>query len=116
MIENLRSAFKDLLLEADWMEQVTRNAALVKADAIAGLMAYPDWLEESDGLEKYYNGVMCVSYQFSQNFENSLKLLKKYQLELAIGEDAHFQNTLNIAKWSLNKSFVSLRVPNTEEE
>jgi predicted metalloendopeptidase len=77
MIENLRSAFKDLLLEADWMEQVTRNAALVKADAIAGLMAYPDWLEESDGLEKYYNGVMCVSYQFSQNFENSIKITIK---------------------------------------
>lgn len=49
MVENIRDAFKDSLPANEWMDEVTKDKAEVKADAIQPIIAYPDYIiDEND--------------------------------------------------------------------
>ena len=54
MVEDLRSAFKELVGETDWMDSETQKQAMNKADQMLQLMAYPDWLTHEEDLDNYY--------------------------------------------------------------
>ena len=54
MVEDLRSAFKELVAETEWMDGATQETAMKKADQMLQLMAYPDWLTNHEELDKYY--------------------------------------------------------------
>ncbi len=54
MVEDLRSAFKELVSETEWMDDETQQAAMMKADQMLQLMAYPDWLTHEQDLDQYY--------------------------------------------------------------
>lgn len=60
MVENLRVAFKELLDEADWMDNATKVEAERKVNAMRQFMAYPDWLFNRTRLEQEFVGVRCV--------------------------------------------------------
>jgi putative endopeptidase len=51
MVNNLVAAFRARLLKLDWMSEETRGAALVKLDAVAQKIGYPDKWESYEGLE-----------------------------------------------------------------
>ena len=57
MVDNLRVAFKQLLAEADWMDNATKVAAECKVNAMRQFMAYPDWLFNRTRLEQEFAGV-----------------------------------------------------------
>ena len=54
MVEDLRSAFKELVSETEWMDGETQKAAMMKADQMLQLMAYPEWLTHEQDLDQYY--------------------------------------------------------------
>jgi len=85
MVEDLRSAFKELVSETEWMDAETQQAAMMKADQMLQLMAYPDWLTHEQDLDQYYEG----SYPAYP--------------------DAHFNNTAAQWFWSIGKDLSDLR-------
>jgi len=59
MVENLISAFKELVGESVWMDVETQAKAQDKADSIVKLLGYPDWLPSPTELDNYYDGVVA---------------------------------------------------------
>merc|ERR1712121_564159 len=53
MVEDLRSAFKELVEETDWMDSETQAKA--KADMMLQLIGYPDWLVDTDQVDEYFS-------------------------------------------------------------
>ena len=54
MVEDLRSAFKELVTEAEWMDADTQVKAQQKADMMLQLIGYPDWLVDNDKVDEYF--------------------------------------------------------------
>jgi len=54
MVEDLRSAFKELVTETDWMDADTQVVAQGKADQMLQLIGYPDWLTSEEEVDAYY--------------------------------------------------------------
>lgn len=61
MVENLRTAFKELLDEADWMDEATKSEAERKANTMKQFMAYPEWLFNKTRVEQEFAGLEIVS-------------------------------------------------------
>ena len=53
MVEDLRSAFKELVEEAVWMDGETQEKAKEKADMMLQLIGYPDWLVDAAKVGEY---------------------------------------------------------------
>jgi predicted metalloendopeptidase len=90
LVEDLLVSFKEMVREAEWMEDVTKDEAVAKADAIRSFMAYPEWLEDKDAVEKYYEG-----------------------LELG---STHFDNQLKLALYRMDEGLKGLRQPTNRDE
>lgn len=73
MIANLKTAFKTLVDEATWMDDVTKGYAREKVDYMIEFVGYPDWILDNAQLEAYYEG---VSIPFLSVI---LRLLTKYR-------------------------------------
>lgn len=57
MIEDLQAAFREILLETDWMEADTREYALEKAAEMQSLIGYPDFILNDTALDEYYENL-----------------------------------------------------------
>ncbi len=58
LVVKLLISFKELVTEADWMENVTKTEAMAKVDTIKSFMAFPDWLSNRTAIELYYANVI----------------------------------------------------------
>ncbi|CAG7731463.1 unnamed protein product, partial [Allacma fusca] len=67
MVENLRTAFKELLDEADWMDEETKANADKKVNVMKQFMAYPDWLFNQTRLEAEFAGLEIVPGKYLQS-------------------------------------------------
>lgn len=54
MINEVREAFKRNLKNLKWMDTETRNAAMIKADAISDMIGFPDYILNPAQLDKKY--------------------------------------------------------------
>lgn len=70
MTANILSEFKQILKEVGWMDQVSRQAALDKAEAITPQIAYADIIFNNSYLERLYNVV-----HFFGDFKSSNNLI-----------------------------------------
>uniref|UniRef100_A0A915K8B9 Peptidase M13 N-terminal domain-containing protein n=1 Tax=Romanomermis culicivorax TaxID=13658 RepID=A0A915K8B9_ROMCU len=57
MIVNLKEAFKAIIYELDWMDDVTRNRAIEKVDYMTDLVGYPDFTLNDSTLDNYYKNL-----------------------------------------------------------
>lgn len=57
LITSSRQQFRKTLTEVDWMDEMTRQEALEKADAMAAHIAYPSEMLDNDKLTEFYAGV-----------------------------------------------------------
>ncbi|CAF2909193.1 unnamed protein product, partial [Rotaria sp. Silwood2] len=74
MINNIRTAFLDMLKNSSWMDETSKNKSIEKALVIDEKIGYPDFLGNNDTteLEKMYQ-----DYAFNDSYiYNVLKLLK----------------------------------------
>jgi len=69
LVEDLRSAFKDLLAVNEWMDDETKPLAVEKADAISKFIGYPDWYAEPTGLDDFYATLTDIS-DVTTHFDN----------------------------------------------
>jgi predicted metalloendopeptidase len=57
MVNDIRTAFTEIVMELDWMDAETKERTLEKAHAIRPFIGFPGWLLTPGELEKYYEGV-----------------------------------------------------------
>ncbi len=57
MVEDLKEAFSEMLLNNDWMEESTRRYALDKALEMQSLIGFPDFIYNDTALDEYYANV-----------------------------------------------------------
>ncbi|QMU28924.1 M13 family metallopeptidase [Adhaeribacter radiodurans] len=72
MVKNLRDAFQEHVQQLDWMSETTKKQALVKLDAFAVKIGYPDkWKDYADlnvGRESYVTNVLQANeFDFNYN-------------------------------------------------
>ena len=54
----LKSAFKELVNEAEWLDRTTRASVLEKLDAMLMMLGYPDEVSTLEKLNLYYQKVL----------------------------------------------------------
>lgn len=86
MVENLREAMEELIEDADWMDDSTKNYAIYKLKNILILTGSPDYLETDIELDKYYK-------------------------KLKIFRNDHFGNINRLRSFSQGKNFAELGRP-----
>jgi predicted metalloendopeptidase len=63
MMADIRVAFMNLVRQAKWMDEETRNHAFRKLRAMGQMIAYPDFFIDPGYIEERYRGVSTtVSY------------------------------------------------------
>ncbi|XP_077288912.1 M13 family metallopeptidase neprilysin 3 isoform X1 [Arctopsyche grandis] len=67
MIEGLRTAFKRNLKNLAWMDSETREAAILKADAISDMIGFPDYILNPQELDKQYSDLKVEPNKYFQN-------------------------------------------------
>uniref|UniRef100_A0A8R1DX97 Endothelin-converting enzyme 1 n=1 Tax=Caenorhabditis japonica TaxID=281687 RepID=A0A8R1DX97_CAEJA len=73
MIRDLKKAMEQTLLNADWIDESTREAALMKLDAMGHKIGFPDSLLNETAVLLPYAGVRLTANQF---FDNAISLKK----------------------------------------
>ncbi|XP_062574044.1 neprilysin-1-like [Saccostrea cucullata] len=82
MIENLRSAMKDLLARNEWMDAETKRKAREKADQIHPRIGYPPEVKNDTFLNERYKDYKFTADNYFTNTLNYLKLGTKENLEI----------------------------------
>eukprot|EP00092_Neocalanus_flemingeri_P065816 GFUD01080095.1.p1 GENE.GFUD01080095.1~~GFUD01080095.1.p1 ORF type:complete len:831 (-),score=230.51 GFUD01080095.1:109-2601(-) len=85
MIKLITKAFRQGLVEAEWMDEKTRYQAEKKADKIANMIGYPDYIVNNTALEEKYK-------------------------DLSVG-DGYFESNLNFNRWVLEENLKKLDKP-----
>ncbi|KAK6176464.1 hypothetical protein SNE40_014749 [Patella caerulea] len=73
MIHDIRAAFNELLEENDWMDEETKAFAREKANAMNERIGYPEFITDSELLDKRYE---LLDFSDDQYFQNVLQLEK----------------------------------------
>lgn len=87
MIKLITEAFKEGLVEADWMDNETRVEAERKAEKITNMIGFPDYIINNTALEQKYENLVVSEDYFDNNLhfnrwvllENLKKLDKKVE-------------------------------------
>jgi len=85
MVEDLRSAFKELVEETDWMDEETQVKAMTKADLMLQLIGYPDWLPDPEKVDGYY------------------------EMAPPSNADDHLGNVIHMKGWGASQDLITLR-------
>ena len=85
MIKLITKAFRQGLVEAEWMDEKTRYQAEKKADKITNMIGYPDYIVNNTALEEKYK-------------------------DLPVGE-GYFENSINFNIWVLEENLKKLDKP-----
>eukprot|EP00094_Tigriopus_californicus_P012658 TCALIF_12236-PA protein Name:"Similar to Mmel1 Membrane metallo-endopeptidase-like 1 (Mus musculus)" AED:0.04 eAED:0.04 QI:0/0.66/0.25/0.75/1/1/4/0/771 len=70
LIQYLRKAFKDILDDIDWMDEVTRGNAQEKLTKIAENIAYPEEMLEQSLVDGLYTGLLVHNHSLIDNLLN----------------------------------------------
>uniref|UniRef100_T1ISE4 M13 family peptidase n=1 Tax=Strigamia maritima TaxID=126957 RepID=T1ISE4_STRMM len=100
MIQNIRSAFNELLGDNEWMDDETRKVAQEKANAMNERIGYPDLLTNADDLTKEYELLPIHDHQFFQNVLNAMKFEASKSL-------VKLRQPVNKDKWSTEPAVVN---------
>ena len=80
MLNDIHVAFRELLDSNDWMDDLSRQKAIVKADNIITLLGFPEYAANEDDLDKFYGNIgMCSWDHF-----NNAQTLRAFRLALSL--------------------------------
>lgn len=86
LIDHLRESFHEMLANATWMDEETREHAHIKANAMSEKIGYPEYIMNA-------------------------KFVDQYHQELVVSKDDYFLNLLNLEKFHFSKKARRLREP-----
>ncbi|PFX31914.1 Endothelin-converting enzyme 2 [Stylophora pistillata] len=95
LVDDIREAFEQNILELDWMDEKTKSLAIQKAKMMAENIGFPDYIVDDKLLDEEYKNVNCNQ---STYFENELSL------DQAITERdlAYFGKLVDETRWALS--------------
>ncbi|CAI5443087.1 unnamed protein product [Caenorhabditis angaria] len=93
MIRDLKKAMEHTLMNADWIDESTREAALTKLDAMGHKIGFPDSLLNETAVLLPYAGVRLTANQY---FENAVSLKKAAYRDLL----SKLHRTPSIIDWA----------------
>ncbi|XP_065222396.1 neprilysin-1-like isoform X2 [Planococcus citri] len=88
--KNVRDAFSDEIMNATWLDEITRKKALKKLESMKINIGYPDWMKNPKNIDKYYN--------------------------LTMDEDDLLQNVLSIKARKFQKMLALYKIENDHEK
>lgn len=91
LINDLKDAFGKVVLEDDWLDEVTRKRALDKLSGIRDNVAYPEWILNNAELDKFY-GFSDKSW-------------------VSVRKGRYFDSILDINRFSMIKMYRELLLP-----
>ncbi|XP_031835165.1 neprilysin-11 isoform X2 [Nomia melanderi] len=68
MLQDVKDAYDEMIAELDWMDVATRSRAHDKLHATRLYVGIPEWITDSDKLDKYYEGSEIVSGKLFETF------------------------------------------------
>ena len=86
MVNNIRSAFGDILNDVAWMDDITKQEAIKKLHSMVALVGYPEESLNNSKLEEYYR-------------------------KLRIDPDKYFESVLKLNSFDKENTFNKLRLP-----
>lgn len=86
MVEAIRNEFEIILNETEWMDEVTKEAAIGKVQNMLAFIGYPDELLDDSKLIEYYK-------------------------DLTLDGENYFESILNISKFEVRKLVRNFRTP-----
>jgi len=92
IIENIRSEFRIILDELDWMDDETREKAHKKLDKIVAHIAYPAQILDDDLMNEFYNGFTLMPDSYLRNMLALNKWISSYQAK-------EFRNPIDKTSW-----------------
>merc|ERR1712130_930372 len=78
MVDNIRKVFKELLDELDWMDDVTRAKAHLKADQMTPHVAYAKEILDDDLINEFYDGLNLETDSYLKNYLRLKKFINLY--------------------------------------
>jgi len=94
MVENIRSEFKLMLDELDWMDDKTRQRAHVKVDSMKSFIAYAKEILDDNLLNEFYQGLELKSGNYMENMLVLRRFINEYYTkEFRIPIDRHSWKT-----------------------
>ncbi|XP_066995485.2 neprilysin-4 [Anabrus simplex] len=110
MTEGIMQSFRELLEQTTWLDEKTKQRATTKVDAMKLRIGYPDFILDSDKLDKEYSDVTIHPEQYFENTLNILEhLTRKEQGRLGKPVDKSTWNTAPAvvnAYYSRNKNQI----------
>ncbi|CAL4072125.1 unnamed protein product, partial [Meganyctiphanes norvegica] len=70
LVTYVRRSFDDILESTDWMDRDTKKQALLKAQHIVPLIAYPEELVDEDKVSEVYDGLIVTDGELLSNMIN----------------------------------------------
>lgn len=71
MVSDLHDAFKDILAQADWIDDETKDKCSLKANNMITLLGYPEYSEDETLLDNFYGNFRICSWD---HFGNSQRI------------------------------------------
>ncbi|XP_043506308.1 neprilysin-4-like isoform X3 [Frieseomelitta varia] len=68
MLFDIKAAFEQMIAELDWMDANTRARAHAKLRAIRPFVGIPDWINNSEKLNKFYEGINIIPGKLFETF------------------------------------------------
>ena len=66
IVKRLRTALKERISEKEWLDDATKQRALIKLDKIIAFLVYPDFIYNDDELNELYSGVSAQRVKHSR--------------------------------------------------
>lgn len=85
MLENIRTAFNQLVQQTNWMDEQTKLSTLEKSDAMKSLIGFPEWILDDGELDDFYENIK-------------------------LNETTHLKNMMDILKWHMISKLKSYRL------
>jgi endothelin-converting enzyme len=100
MIQTIVASFKNNLGNLAWMDEPTRQLAREKADAVIYKIGYPDWIQNSTLLAKYYENMTITKNEYFQNVLN----IRQYSVKK---NQAEIYKPVDKSKWEMTPMTVN---------
>nr|XP_022911284.1 neprilysin-11-like [Onthophagus taurus] len=82
LVDDLMAAFEDMLEEAEWIDAKTRGEALLKLEYMYTLLGYPDYAENAELLDEYYDDLRVCTWEHFGNSQRSRSFEQSKNFEL----------------------------------
>lgn len=112
MVNDIRTAFTEIVMELDWMDTETKERTLEKAHAMRPFIGFPGWLLTPGELEKYYEGVSGTVA--SDGMPCMCFFMSRYQLDMLlfqaeVVDGLLFETYLRLSEESVKTALQDLR-------